>query len=158
MDFFYLLIDSNFVVQQLPIKMINFNNIFNLRSTNKIDSDNKKELIRAKIEFRIIASDVAFNEINKLLVFYTDQDNNIKTAYNIPSLIFINFDYLDLLKPCVLFIFSNQPEVTSVRMFINDSEVEIDKYNIVVKVIPFNLLNEYVDKSTIELNKNTKPF
>lgn len=138
--------------------MINFNNIFNLRKTTKLNSENQKELIRAKIEFRIIASDVAYNEINKLLVFYTDQDNNIKTAYNIPSLIFINFDYLDILKPTVLFIFSNQPELTSVRMFINDNEVEIDQYNITVKVIPFNLLNDYIDKTTTEHIKATRPF
>lgn len=138
--------------------MINFNNIFNLRKTTKLNSENQKELIRAKIEFRIIASDVAYNEINKLLVFYTDEENNIKSAYNIPSLIFINFDYLDILKPTVLFIFSNQPELTSLRMFINDNEVEIDQYNITVKVIPFNLLNDYIDKTTTEHIKATRPF
>jgi hypothetical protein len=43
-------------------------------------------------------------------------------------------------------------------MFINDNEVEIDQYNITVKVIPFNLLNDYIDKTTAEHIKATRPF
>ncbi len=129
--------------------MINFHKLLNLspKSTNK--KSDKNSLIKANINFRIIASDVAYNEINKILVIYTDQDNKIQSFYNIPSLIFINFDYIDLKNNTVFFIFCNQPENTSLRMFIKENEVNIDNYNTTVKVIPLSLLAEYFDKNNL---------
>lgn len=122
--------------------MINFHKLLNLSPKSKKINTNKNSLIKANINFRIIASDVSFNQINKILVIYTDQENNIQRIYNIPSLIFINFDYIDLNKQTVFFIFCNQPEDTSLRMFVNDNEVNIDNYNTIVKTIPYSLLSD----------------
>lgn len=131
--------------------MITFNNIFNLRKTNKSEPNSEVELVRAKIEFRIIASDVVYNEINRLLVLYTDENQNIQTVYNIASLIFLNFDYIDKTKPTVFFIFSKQIEDTSIRMFVNDNEVNLDDYNIIIKVVPYELINKYSNLNTANL-------
>lgn len=127
--------------------MINFHKLLNLSPKSKKINTNKNTLIKANINFRIIASDVSFNQINKILVIYTDQENNIQRIYNIPSLIFINFDYIDLNKQTVFFIFCNQPEDTSLRMFVNDNEVNIDNYNTIVKTIPYSLLNDQFDNN-----------
>ena len=127
--------------------MINFHKLLNLSPKSKKINTNKNSLIKANINFRIIASDVSFNQINKILVIYTDQENNIQRIYNIPSLIFINFDYIDLNKQTVFFIFCNKPEDTSLRMFVNDNEVNIDNYNTIVKTIPYSLLNDQFDNN-----------
>ena len=128
--------------------MINFHKLLNLSPKPK--KANINTLIKANIKFRIIASDVAYNEINKILVIYTDQENKIQSFYNIPSLIFINFDYIDLKNNTVFFIFCNHPENTSLRMFINENEVNLDNYNTTVKVIPLSLLAEYFDKNNLK--------
>ncbi len=131
------------------IIMINFHKLLNLGPKSSKNKTLTKSLLKAKINFRIIAPDVAYNEINKILVVYTDQDNNIQSFYNIPSLIFINFEHLDLNHHTVFFIFTNQPENSSVRMFINDNEVNIENYNTTIKIIPFSLLDTYFNKGIL---------
>jgi hypothetical protein len=130
--------------------MINFHKLLNLGPKDSTPPS-KETLLKAKIDFRINASDVSYNEINKVLVVYTNEENNVKSLYNIPSLLFLNFEYLDLNNHTVLFVFTNDPENTSVRMFINNNEVNAANYKTVIKIISFELLDSYFDKKNLKI-------
>jgi hypothetical protein len=124
--------------------MINFLRKIGFQTNTNFHTHSIPSRINAKINFKIKANDIDSNEINKILVIYTDEEGNLKSFYNIPSLIFIHFNYLDLNQSTIFIIFSNNLHNISLEMDINNNEVDMHKYPIITKIISFDLLDDYL--------------
>lgn len=129
-----------FAIMTLYENMINiFLNYFSNRKKIK-----KHTLLGKKIEIRFIAPDIVENNINKILVVFTNSKNLSKSYYNIPSLIFLDIDYWDIEHKSTISIYSDFPELIDVKMYIENFETMLEKYNIDVLRVNIELIREHL--------------
>lgn len=120
-----------------------------IQSHSKIQEPEKSNL-KSNIDFKILAPDVYNSEINMVLVIFSDEQNNFKSIYNVPSLIFINFGNIDLNNQKVFLIFAKNPADTSIKILVDNNEVDVCKTKFIINVLPFNLLDNYFNRIIIK--------